>query len=398
MKKLTVGRVRLNESEFRTLDEKPSDNGGRIVSTSGVEIRPLITKEALRALSANINGMAGIMVPVVFGSKSEWDGYYTVRGCSATVTDWDEEGVGLLEWEFELDLVGHANDIDIQSRLSGPPALLNDFSGAGERWHAPPIGHTAYWSGPSQPAQIIRQTVDGPMRVYVPIDPDTSPRFHCPVGEYGKGRVRFIDSDNIERSGQSMNVEPTDWTLTNAMLRVQEIPEGIMVSAWDDGWRGKIWQISRDGVALGRPTAVTVLHNEYEMVVIRCLWNLVSGGRCQADLTLRRGSRFVEVYFKSMLQGVIAIKLASTEAGFAGTGFVRADADDSDGNRYVIGSAKTFDADTAVGGISKSATRVLDAFIGAAIGGSGATGAETEDRLLQQYLGAPAERILGVRL
>lgn len=398
MKKLSVGRVTLNESEFRTLSEKPKDGGGRSISISGVEIRPLMSKEAMRALAGSISGMALKMVPVTFSDKSEWDGYYTVNGCGATVTDWDSEGVGILEWEFDLDLVGSANDIDIQSRLSGPPALLNDFEGAGVRWHSPPIGHSAYWSGPSQPAQITRVGSDGAQIVYTGVDLDTSPRFHCPAGEYGLGRVRFVDSDGVERAGQSFSVSPEGWSLSNGLVRVLEVDGSFVVSVWDDGWKGKLWTFFKDEDDLGVPTSVSLLRNDYEHVTVRCLWNLPVSGRAQADLTLRRGSRFVEVYFKSMLQDVLGIKKVAPEAGYTATGYVRANVDDGDGNQYIVGSAKAFDSDLVNGGISKAATKVLDAFIGVAVGGSGAVGSDMPDALYQQYLGAPSERILGVRL
>jgi hypothetical protein len=87
-------------------------------------------------------------------------------------------------------------------------------------------------------------------------------------------------------------------------------------------------------------------------------------GRFTVDLTLRRGSRFVELYVQGQTSSTLKAVLTTPEASTAGTGFVRVTANDANGNRAIVGSARTFTADTTNGGLSKASTTTLDAFLG----------------------------------
>jgi hypothetical protein len=142
---------------------------------------------------------------------------------------------------------------------------------------------------------------------------------------------------------------------------------------------------------------VSVLHNEYERVTLRCLWNRSPSGRITADVTLRRGARILELLVRSNASVTLGVVRTSNEAGTGGSGFVRATSDDGDGHRYVIGSTKSFTSDLTAGGISKASVTRFDAFIGAEIAGASAVAGDQAANLMAQYIGGPSEVVQAVR-
>jgi len=388
--KVRVGRITLNESYSKAL----SDSGDRKVKISGVEMISSRGLPTLRARVVDLANSYGMMVPVVFENKTDWNGYYIVDGVDPSYTEWGDQGVGIIEWSLELQRFGSDNDIDIESRLTGGTPLLNDFAGAGEIWHAPPIGHAAYWSGPSAPGQVVRVTRDGPITVYRNVDADTNPRFVCSPENYSRGRCRFIDSNGVERVGTNFDTDAVGWEINNGLVSVQQGGSGTFrVGTWGTGFEFKSWNVLAPS-ALAAPVGVSVLRNDYECTVVRLLWNVSPSGRVTADLTLRRGSRFVEVYVQSMLSATLGISAATPEAGTVTGGYMFANAADADGNKYLIGSARSFTGDGPNGKISKATSVKFDAFIGV---GTAVDGDEPAD-VYQQYLGSPAERVTGVRI
>ena len=84
-------------------------------------------------------------------------------------------------------------------------------------------------------------------------------------------------------------------------------------------------------------------------------------------------------------------------AGGSGVAAVRATTNDGDGNRYVVGCAKTFVSDLATGGLSIASTTVLDFFIGSEIAGTAAVAGDTADDLVGQYLAVLAADTVALR-
>jgi hypothetical protein len=76
---------------------------------------------------------------------------------------------------------------------------------------------------------------------------------------------------------------------------------------------------------------------------------------------------------------------------------VIASSNDADGNKYVVGSSKSFTADTAIGGVSKASVTALDAFVGVVAGGTGAVTGDQAANLFAQYLGSSTEVVAAVR-
>lgn len=391
---VTIGRLALREA-LVPAPEKADASGGSTLTLSGQEASPLSTVAVVEAIQADVRGLAGAFVPVTFTDKANLDGYYQVADVSAELMNWNDEVV-TCAWSVGLERVGSDAEVDVEARLAGPLTRTNSFSATGERWHAPPIGHTAYWSSSTTPSTMTRTSADGAITVYRGVPVSTSPRYACPVEAFMAGRVRILDASR-ERVGTRWEVSPTGWQLDNALVRVTVSGGFLSVASWTSGaWAAKGWDVLVNAVSMGAPSGATVLRNDPECVILRLLWPLTVG-RVTCDVVLRRGARLVELYVRTAASSTIKVVRTSTEAGTAGTGYVRATSNDANGNRYVIGSALTHTADTTIGGLSKTTTTTLDAAIGVELAGSSAVTGDTAATLYAQYLGSAAESVRGAR-
>ena len=399
---ITVGRLVLTEAQEKSLSEGSGDD--RSITISGQESYPSASATSLTELVAihdDLVELEGRFVPVVFTDKSDRSGYYVVSNATADLVNWGGEVV-TCDWQMSLSRVGSESEVDVEARVSGPTTRETDFEVAGSLWHSPPIGHSSYWSSSTQPSVLTRTGEDGAQIVYLGVPEGVNPRYACALDDYPGGRVRFVDDNGIERSGVNFPCPTEGWSLSNGLVKVEpltSVPAVISVSTWDTGaadWVSKGWDIRANGVSFGNLSSATVLRNDYEAGIVRLTWDL-SPGRAQVDLMIRRGSRLVELYVQRSFSSTLSIRRQATEAGTSGTGYVRATSNDANGNRYIVGSAHTFTADTTNGGLSVSATTTLGAFIGYIYDGSGAVVGDTGDDLFKQYLGARSESSWGVR-
>lgn len=418
---IALGRLTLREA--LSVASETGGSSGRALKLTGQEAIPALTSAQLAAVQDDITGLVGDMVPATFTVKADRNGYWLVTDAQADLMNWQGELV-TCTWQLTLTRVGSDTEVDLESRLSGSLARSNTFGVTGERVHCPPIGHYGYYTGPTIPSVLVRTGSDGAMLIYRGVPTGINPRWGCPVSTYLAGRVRFLDAHGIERSGTAFPVRPlnpplvpaedltpsstlvpaagaaTVWTLHNTLVKVTPATTGgtLIISAWTGGaWRDKTWDVVIGGISLGIPDTITVLRNEPEIVVVRLLRSQ-NPGRATIDLTLRRGHRAVEVYVQAATSTTVKLVLTSAETGTnANAGYVTATSDDSDGNRYVIGSANTFTADVVNGGISNTSTTALDAFIGVQAGGAAALSGDTAADLFKAYVGAPSETVQAVR-
>jgi hypothetical protein len=152
------------------------------------------------------------------------------------------------------------------------------------------------------------------------------------------------------------------------------------------------------GTPLTTPISGVVLLNDFSRVTMRLTYDQSPSGRFTVDLTIRRGSRLVEIVFQSAFSATLGVVRATNEAGTLATGYVRATSDDIDGNRYIVGSPQTFTDDLTAGGVSKAAATRLYAFVGAEFGGAAAVDGDQADDVVNQYMAALAEEVVGVPL
>lgn len=399
---IQLGRLLLTELPQNPVSESLSfltmSTSGRLVHITGQEFLQASSIAKLAALQDDLEGAVayGVLVPVIFGDKSDRNGYYLLYGATNTLTNWNGETI-LVDWTADIQYVGRDNEIDLETRASGPLTVQNSFTLTGVSWTAPPIGHYGFWSGNVVPSKISRVGADGTVVVWYGLPLQNTYRWGCAVATYPGGRARVLNL-NIERSGVNVALGQGVWELQNSLVRIRPLASGgvIEVASYSGGaFQAKSWDVTVGGTSLGVANSATVLRNDYESSVVRLLWDL-NPGRVTVDLTLRRGSRFVELYIESGVAAIFKVVRAAAEAGTSATGTVTATSNDSAGNRYTVGSAHSFTADTTNGGISLSTT-AMDVYIGCVIGGSGAATGDAATDLLAAYAGRRSEYVQAVR-
>lgn len=394
---LRLGRMTMRED--LTVSESSTEAGDRTLTLAGQESIPRLSHAAVVRQREDFLTLPGQFLPVIFGTKSYLSGFYMVDTTTGVIEDWDDD-MAVFRWTAALTRVGTESDTDIESRLSGSITRVNDFTIVGERTHAPAITHGGYWSDATVTSAVQRTGEDGILKLYRGLGVTISPRWATTPDGYLTGRVRFTDELGRERAGDSALLPPLGWSVSNGLVRIQPLSSGgvLEVAAYTGGsWKVKNWDVSVAGVTVGAFDRCQLLVNSIECVSIR-LMKMMTNGRVYLDVTLRRGHRIAELYMQSEYGATLKIVRATAEAGsnaVAGT-VVKTSTVDADNNRYIIGSARTFTADTANGGISKAAASFLDAFVGVVAGAAPVAGDLTAD-LQKQYMGTPTEAAQGVR-
>ncbi|MFI6496917.1 hypothetical protein [Nonomuraea typhae] len=388
---LTIGRYVVRETW------EIAETGAGVLQVSGREVMPPLTRAEVVYRYEAALGSQGLMVPVIWEDKPERSGYYTVSSASGDLMDRAAEGVVVASWKLALARHGSDTDVDLESRLTGA-VRANDFSLTGERWHCPPPAHYAYYTGSTIPSTMTRTGSEGALTVYRGVPANVSPRWGCAVDEYLEGRVRIL-SVGYERVGVGHSLEATDWELNNTLVRVRPLLSGgtLEIAAYTGGaWRTKAWWVDVGGTQVARFEAATILRNDPEMCVIRLTEHRATVGRAVLDLTLRRGSRFVEGYLQRGDSGTLNVYLASAESMTDSTSYVVKTTNDGDGNRAIAGSARNFDPH-ANGGLSKTSTTWLDFYAGVVAGGGSAASGDQATNLRDQYIAAMPETTVAVR-
>jgi hypothetical protein len=395
----TWGTVQLGRTTLRetfTVSESSGDDRG--LDLDGQESTPPLTRSVLVARHDNLLAMEqGMPVAVTWADKPERNGFYCLKAVSAALREYVNDAV-TSTWKVSLVRLGSAAEVDLQSRLTGV-VRANDFSLTGETWHAPPVGHTTYYTGATSPSLMTRATADGTMTIYRGVPAGASPRWACDPSTYLAGRVRI--NDTAAATGAGFEIDGTDqplpvtaWTLGNGLVNlVPSASAGVLdVQAYTGGaWHSKLWNITVGGSGVAAWDSATILRNDPEQCVLR-LTAPRSPGRATLDLTLRRGSRIVEGYLQTGAASTLAVYLRTSEANTsaAASGYVVATGNDADSNRFAAGSARSFTAHTN-GGVSKATTATLDFWLGVVAGGGSAVSGDAATDLRNQYVGALAE-------
>lgn len=389
---LMIGRVLTRETY--TIQKSVDADGFNNIQITGQDTYPAagLTFGDLPARRDDLLSLLDKTVPIVFQYKTEDNGYYVITGVDTDRLLWPAEA-GRHTWSVTARLIGPDSAVDLESRVANV-VRANDFALTGTRWHAPPIGHYAYYTGSTLPAgSVVRTGETGAQTVYTGVPANVSPRWGCAVGSFLGGRVRFL-TGNRERSGFNIAVSATDWQLNNGLLRITPLTSGgqLLVDCYDGTqWEAKQWHLAKGGAttSIGTFDQATVLRNDPEVVVLRLMRN-GSPGRTYADLTLRRGSRFLEVYVQTDSSTTLGAYLNTTEAFTNGTGVNVATSNDANGNKAVIGSARSYTAN-ANGGLSKAAVTAMDFWLGVVVGGTGAVAGDAATDLRDQYIGTMSE-------
>lgn len=392
----TIGRLQMRE----TFEVDEGGGESRTLGLAGQEASPDLTRDEFLLRHDGILALNDPLLPVTFTDKPERDGYYTVKSATAKYVEYVGDIIKS-DWTMELARLGSASEVDLQTRLTGAHRN-NSFGASGERWQAPPIGHYGYYAQGGNPSILTRTGADGAITVYRGVPAGALPRYGCAPSAYFAGAAR-LTVGGAALAGTDRPLPTSSWALTNGLVNIVPAASGsgatLDVQSYTGGaWRSKLWNIS-DGSVLTSWLGVTLLRNDAEQVIVR----LVGGtqpGRVTVDLTLRRGSRFVEAYVQRSTSATLSVFLTSSETttnNLAASGYVVATSNDAAGNKYVAGSAAASTTAHANGGVSKTSTVALDVFMGVAAGGSSAVSGDTAVHLRDQYIGAVSELVSVVR-
>lgn len=391
---LTVGRITLKEGY--TLQDSADATGALLLSLTGQETFPVNTLAEVRARREDLLGLVGRVLPVTFQYKTEHNGYYQVVSAEADLLHWEGEATAT-RWALGLQHLGPDNAVDIEARLSNT-IRQNTYSQVGVRWNSPPIGAYGYFTPLGSPSGSVTRTgANGAQVVWLGVPAGANPRYGCPVGSFNSGRVRFL-SGAVERSGQRFAHANSGWTVDNGLVRITPLAAGgqLRVESHDGtSWEAKDWHFARGGAttSLGTPEQMTVLVNRPEIIVLRLVRNRTPG-RTLVDITIRRGSRFAEVYLQDTASTTLGAYLHTTETCVDNNavGYIVASADDAAGNRVAAGSPRAFTGNTN-GGLSLAATTTMSLWLGSVVGGAAAVAGDLATDLRDQYIATQAETI-----
>lgn len=391
---LRVGRVTVTEHWQAT--EKTTNQGGRGLTLAGQEAAVVAgTQTAARDRAEGLLAMLDTVQPVAFTHQSHRDGWYRVTSAQADETTWHDHTD--VRWRLDLDRVGTDSEVEVESRLTGGNRA-HASAAVAELWHAPAVGHSAYYVGASTPGYVDRVGADGTIRVYRSVPAATHPRWAVPVAAALAGAVS-VTVDGTVLAGTTCRNTPTSWSLSNGLLRVEPRTSAgtlrvtsYLTAAWGTP---KVYDLKRGATSLGAAQHVTVLRNDPCEAVIRLTWNHAPG-RTVADLTLTRGARHVGIYAQQYAAPT-ALRIDDTLG--AGTvnnqltaaGYIALTTSDADGNGWVIGSAQ---ASTAAGTFGLAATVAatgLAGYIGCVRANASAVAGDTAAQVNAQWLGTPAQ-------
>jgi hypothetical protein len=393
---LYVGRLQLAERPGGKLDDVVHMQ--TLVRTSaweGQESSPPLSPAELQRRQEDVMGLMGLILPVRFSEKPYLDAYYEIVDTNTSIVQWGDE-VAMFNWQIRAEHIGADTEAELESTLTGSQTRVNSFAGTGERWHAVPPGSYAYGLTTGSPSSTVLQGAEGPLTLYRGLPVGARARWGCPAALYGGYRARILDAAGRERVGTRSRIPAVGWTIGNSLVRARWEPEGLFIGSHNGtGWSDKVWQITV-GTVLGPPDAVSVIRNDYETATLRVIWGR-NPGRVWLDLTVRRGSRVVEGHLQAQPAGTLQVGLAAPETCSQSSGYLVATANDVDGNRFIVGSATEFTANTGTSSISKSSAAAMDFMAGAVVGGGSAPSGQQASNYYARYLGTPAEVVRAIR-
>ena len=385
---VTVGRIALRET-YDLSHQVNATTGEQSVAMEGMESSPPFTAAQVNARQQDLMAMLDRDLPLVFSSKSQHTGFYRVKDVGTKLTEWPE--AAFFGWNLTMVRIGTENAVDIESRL-GSVVRQNAFSLTGERWHAPAVGAYGYFTGNTPPSGSVDRVLDdaeGTIRVYRGIPADINPVWGSTAPNYLLGRSRIV-VDGQERSGVGFRVATTDWSLTNGLVTVTPMAAGGMLTI--AGYDLDV-TVTTD---LAPPwDAMTVLRNDFECCVVRLVKSKTATGRILLDLTLRRGSRFVEGFLQTDSSTTLGIKTDSavTTTNNDTLGYI---VESAGTDRLTIGVPVTFTGSTT-GGVSKTTTTTLPFYVGLVVNGASPASGDSAVNLRDQYIGALTEQAQAVK-
>jgi len=338
------------------------------------------------------------LVAVVCAVDSTVDGFYVLESANVDASSRNASLISTGFFPYSVNL--QAVDTPVfTSGLTGG-VLPNDHSvSSGNPFVAPPVGATSFSPDLSL---LSRSGEDGTVETYLAVDESDVPVFSVSPGNYLAGACSiYIGSPSYMVAGaDSMKDDPANWTISNTLVRVVAGTSGRFTTGMHDGtsWESSMeWRLEEGGAAIGAWDHIVPLRYTPEYAGVRLIQNRAgtSQGRRTLDISVRRGSRFVNFFYTTTSSATLKVRRQTTDAATAVSPWgVRDSSNDAGGNRWVLGTLSTKTNDLTNGGISKTAAVDFDFFIGYEAGGSGAQAGDQATNLGDQYIHHLSERVV----
>lgn len=376
-----------------------------------------------KAMRQGVAGYAGNSdEPWISGTwdqDSSFDGYFSV--VPGSIPTRSLTGNGLMRWSVDLDRVpGYAMPM-LESRLLGALRVNSHSvtSASAYALHGVPraaVDVSGYYATNVVESGTVRVTDTGEVIAFVcqtnasPSYTDDTPQWICPPARYYDGAC-VIEAGSTRRVivGEQLPLSAIDnWRIGNGLVRVSFANsatdslntlnvETFDGSVWDTA---KAWQLTfKTGVPTnyaGPVRAVTVIRNSPEQCILRVVLGSLTGDiPILLDISVRRGARLAEFYSDSAVPtgsgwavGTRSLVLTTGEATSDMVAGGRATSNDASGNRYIYSSP------TASASVTTAGDLLQHYFaLGAEVGGTSATGNDTAQNLIYQYLTSITETV-----
>jgi hypothetical protein len=356
------------------------------------------------------------VIPVTWAGDSTVDGFYIPTGINIGLEP-GQLKAGFWPYEIKLHRIEQYSRPLIESVLLG--ALRANSAGVTTTevpWLAVPynaknlglLGTVISAAWPLGVNKVPYATDTGSIVIVTSaeaVDHDCKAQFQCAPTDFYAGAATFeVGATPKTVIGRQYAQDPTNWRLSNGILRVTPTVSGTSLRLSIAAFDGTVWDpaisFSLNNHGVGEmtgttPAAVAVLRNSVEEVIIRITFTGDALYQGTLDLVLRRGARMVYGYLALINQrtapGIIP---TTTVAATSLTGGLRKTTNDGGGNRLVIGSPDTITKDLTTGEIYRPGTQyVLNFAIGFEIPGGTAGVANQAQGLILQYLAADTERL-----
>jgi hypothetical protein len=396
MATLKIGRISL-PCDPESLKLTPRPDGRGITMSGGFAGTALAETLALQdELEATLQQTLET-IPVTWDGDGTHDGFYEPKGGNVPLKSM--AGNGYVEFSCDLRWRGDDNTVRFCSLITGD-VIANDhsYTGSGAGYVGPPTGRYAY--SPAATSTVLRKGEDGNIRTFLAVASGANPEWHVAPADFYKNACE-ITVNGYLRAGLTAENDPTDWLLSNGLVKVAPTTDGALIVSHYDGvdWRATTWAVLCDSTAVGNWGAVGILTNRPERVSIRLIQErTATQGVLTLDLAVRRGSRILEGIFYSDI-ATEALTLDTDSAGTTGatpTGTMKKTDADGNGHRWMIGSELTTTLTVATGTMTKTAARLPFMIAKEVDEGGGVQSGDTDDDLWDQYMAWRSERVRAV--
>lgn len=357
---------------------------------------------------------SGVYVPFRYDGDSTLDGFVYVTDSSIDIARYT---LGGINYSIDMEYLGKVGEVVKESVMTGK--LIDNshsITSTTNQFHVPPANHYNYFheNDPTDGTRVAADLTTTSTSDTVTMRLKTSnnlrgknAQFHVNPIDFFKGAVK-ITTDSKERCGMNSPNTPADAVIENGLLKITigstNNQSRITTRFWDTTSYGseQEWAIHRGTPTSGNQLAteyqgwntIQILRNTPELGIIRLTSNYQTSGqdRLTLDIALRRGAHHASVILNQSPKTSrlnISTSAAPTDSAASGTGYIKAGAVDTDGNKWLLGSPQTFTTDAARGLIYPTTGGTqLKVFLGYEYYQSGGSvnGADTGDSVRDQYL------------